>query len=69
MKLSITFHVREIRQSKGLSIRQLAELSGISKTHISALENNQTMPTVYTVCCLAIALGVKLADLISYEML
>ena len=68
MKLTITFHVREIRQSKGLSIRQLAELSGVSKTNISAIENNQIMPTVYTLCCLAIALGVDPSDLISYKI-
>ena len=67
MKLSITFHVREIRQSKNLSIRQLADLSGVSKSNISALENNQIMPTVHTVCCLAVALGVDLTDLVSYK--
>lgn len=68
MKLTITFHVREIRQSKGLSIRQLADLSGVSKSNISALENNQIMPTVHTVCCLAVALGVDLDDLVSYKI-
>lgn len=67
MNINIELHIKDVRQKKGLSIRQLAELSGISKTHISAIENNETMPTVYTVCCLAVALGVDLPDLVSYK--
>ena len=68
MEIRIEFHVREIRQEQGLSIRQLADLSGVSKSNISALENGEIMPTVHTMCCLAVALGVELGDLISYKV-
>ena len=68
MKIRIEFHVREIRQERGLTIRQLADLSGVSKSNISALEKGEIMPTVHTMCCLAVALGVELGDLISYKV-
>ncbi len=31
MEIRIEFHVREIRQERGLSVRQLADLSGVSR--------------------------------------
>ena len=68
MEITIEFHVREIRQEHELTIRQLADLSGVSKSNISALEKGDIMPTVHTMCCLAVALGVELADLISYKV-
>lgn len=68
MRIRIEFHVREIRQERGMTIRQLADLSGVSKSNISALEKGEIMPTVHTVCCLAVALGVELGDLISYKV-
>lgn len=68
MKITIEFHVKEIRQERGLTIRQLANLSGVSKSNISALEKGEIMPTVHTMCCLAVALGVELVDLISYKV-
>ena len=67
MELIIELHIKEIRQRQGLSIRDLAELSGVSKSHISYIENRQTVPTILTVCCLAVALGVDLEELVSYE--
>ncbi len=68
MKIKIEFYVREIRQDRGLTIRQLADLSGVSKSNISALEKGEIMPTVHTMCCLAIALGVEFGELISYKV-
>lgn len=68
MRIRIEFHVREIRQERGLTIRQLADLSGVSKSNISALEKGEIMPTVHTVCYLAVALGVELGDLINYKV-
>ncbi len=41
MEIRIEFRVREIRQERGLTIRQLADLSGVSKSNISALEKGE----------------------------
>lgn len=65
--MTIEFHVQEIRQKRGLSIRQLALMSGISKSQISGIENGKTMPTIQTICLLAAALKVQPEQLYSYE--
>ncbi|MGN0251984.1 MAG: helix-turn-helix domain-containing protein [Oliverpabstia sp.] len=56
--LKITYRIYEERKKKNLSVRKLAEKSGVSKTHISDIENGNTHPTVYTLCLLSLALGV-----------
>ena len=67
MQISIKFHIKEVREQQKLSIRQLAELSGVSKSHISDIESGRRMPTVYILCVLAVAMNVQPAELFSYE--
>lgn len=56
--------IRKLRKEKKLSIRELAELSNVSKSQISDLENKQLLnTTVDTICKLAIALECKPTDL------
>ena len=69
MQIRVKFHIREVREKQNISIRQLAELSGVSKSHISEIENGTSVPTVYTLCVLAVALGNRPENLYSYEML
>lgn len=69
MQISIKFHIKEVREQQKLSIRQLAELSGVSKSHISDIESGHRMPTVYILCVLAVAMNVQPAELFSYEQL
>ena len=69
MKIIVKFHIREVREEKGMSIRQLAELSGVSKSHISDIESGRKMPTIYVLCVLAVAMGVQLGELFSCEQL
>lgn len=69
MQIKVIFHIREIREEQKISIRQLAEKSGVSKSHISEIENGTSVPTVYTLCVLAIALGTRPENLYSYKML
>ncbi len=69
MQISIKFHIREVREQHKMSIRQLAELSGVSKSHISEIENGTSVPTIYTLCVLAVALETRPENLYSYEML
>lgn len=54
----------ELRTAKKLTLRELEELSGVSKTHINDIENGKTSPTVRTLELLAAALQVKPTDLI-----
>lgn len=69
MKVIVKFHIKEVREKKGISIRRLAELSGVNKSYISDIESGRRMPTVYILCVLAAALEVQPAELFSYEQL
>lgn len=56
--------VREIRIKKGLSIRDLANLSAVSKSGIEKVEGPSPKPRIGTLYKIALALGVRIADLI-----
>ncbi len=38
--------LRELRKEKGISMRELAKRSRVSKSYISAIENGESSPTV-----------------------
>ena len=65
--MMITIHLKTIRQAKNITIRQLALMSGVSKSQISGIENGKTMPTIKTLCMLAEALTVSPEQLYSYD--
>ena len=52
--------VWELRTAHGYTLRQLEEISGVSKTEINNIENGKTNPTVATLQLLANALEVEL---------
>jgi transcriptional regulator with XRE-family HTH domain len=52
--------IREIRMKKGLSLRALAELSGLSTNAVSLIERGDNSPTVSSLHNLATALGVPI---------
>ena len=54
----------QIRTAKGYSLRELEELSGVSKTEINDIENGKANPTLETLSLLAAALDVTLFDLL-----
>ena len=56
--MKITYLLYEERTRQKLSVRQLADKSGVGKSQISDIENGKTHPTVYTLCLLSLALGV-----------
>lgn len=56
--MRIEILLREIREEKGISINQLSKMTGISKGHLSRIENQETMPTILTIERIAIALKV-----------
>lgn len=59
--------LKDVRTSKKVTTRTLAELSGVSKSYINDIENGTTNPTVETLCKLATALDVGVGELIKCE--
>lgn len=57
--------VRRYRHDGGLSLTELASKAGVSKSHLSVIENGTgTRPGARVLYALAAALGVTLADLL-----
>lgn len=61
--MKIIYHVYKYRIDKGLTVRQLSELSGVSKSMINNIENRKCNPTLYSLCLIASALGVPVEKL------
>ncbi len=59
--------LRAIRERSGLTVTDLARLSGISQPHISNLENGSRRATPPTIKALAVALGVPMMALFGPE--
>lgn len=57
-------NIERLRQERGLTQVQLAELSGISQPHVSALERGVWEPRLATIMALARALDVQPGDLL-----
>lgn len=58
-------HLRNLRQRKGLSLGQLADLTGIRRATITHLEDGRVDPQPYHVRLLARVLEVPQFDLVS----
>ena len=69
MNIIIISKLKTVRNEKGITIRELAELTGMSKTYISDIENNHKIPTLYTLCLLAATLDVRPEKLYSYKVM
>lgn len=65
--IKIIYHLYELRKERGLSVRDLEELSGVSKSQISNIENGLMHPTVLTLCLLSLALEVAPYRLFTLE--
>jgi transcriptional regulator with XRE-family HTH domain len=64
MRRLVGENVRRIREQKGLTQEQFAEISGFSQQYISGLEQGRRNPTIITLYELAVALGASHGDLI-----
>lgn len=60
---SLGMHIREARQSRNLTIEQLAQRSGLSRSYLSNLERNVNSPTISTLRTVLDAIGVSLTQL------
>lgn len=54
----------ELRTAHGYTLRQLEEISGVSRTEINNIENGKVNPTIATLQLLATALEVELIELL-----
>jgi transcriptional regulator with XRE-family HTH domain len=66
MRKLVGRNVKRIRQEKGLTQEQLAEISGFSQQYISGLEQGQRNPTIVSIYELATALGVGHMELVRF---
>ena len=64
MRKRVGRNVRRIREQKGITQEQLAELSGFSQQYLSGLERGLRNPTIVTLYELAQTLGVSHVDLV-----
>jgi transcriptional regulator with XRE-family HTH domain len=58
--------VRELRQQRGLTQRQLAQAADLNETWVSHIEAGRTNPAWGTVARLARALGVEVSQLAAH---
>ncbi len=59
--------IRDLRLRRGLTVQQLAELTGLSKGFISQVENSRTSPSLATLQDLARSLETSVAHLVVEE--
>ena len=57
----------QVRNEKNLTLRQLAELTGLSKSALNNIENSKNPPTLEQLETIAIALNVHITDLFDSE--
>ncbi len=67
---SIGTRMKTYRDEAGMSLSQLAELSGVSKSYLWNLENRREdkRPSAKILFSIAKALGVTIADLLGHEL-
>ena len=67
-KLIFKNRLREMRNEKGLSQSELAQIVGVSRQTISSIENGQFNPTAKLALILCIALDQTFEDMFYFEL-
>ena len=57
--------LKKARETKGLSLREVSEKSGLSASFIGQVERNETSPSMRSLRSLTDALGVRLTELVN----
>ena len=65
--IDVGYHLRNLRTTRGLSIRTLADMSGLNFNTLSLIENNKSSPSVSTLQQLAVALRVPITAFFDTE--
>ena len=67
LELAIARRIRKKRKDKGWTLEKLAEVTGLSKGHLSQIENGEKTPPIGTLTKIAFGLGENVVSLISGE--
>ncbi len=67
LSVNVGVRLRELRESRGTSMRGLAAKSGLSANALSMIERGKASPSVSTLYKLAAALGVPITDFFAPE--
>jgi len=59
--------IQDLREKKGLTMTDFADKAKISRIHAYRIESGESVPTIATVRNIAIALEVKLRNLVDIE--
>jgi transcriptional regulator with XRE-family HTH domain len=65
VSVDVGTRLRQLRETRGVSMRTLATMSGLSANALSMIERGKTSPSVSTLYRLADALGVPVTDFFS----
>ena len=60
--LNLGGQIKELRLKRGLTLQNMADLTGLSKPLLSQIENDVTLPPIATLLKIAKALGKRLGD-------
>ena len=60
-------HIRQVRQIKGLLLRDLAKKSGYSESMLSRIENDKATPSLHTLHNIAKSLDLTVGELLSSQ--
>lgn len=60
-------HVRSLRLGRGMSQEEVAHLAGLHVTYLSGIERGVRNPSLKNIRRVAVALGVGVGDLFSFE--
>lgn len=55
--------LKEIRKEKGVSLKQLAKITGISASHLNYIEKNEKEPSISILVRISVALNVDIKEL------
>jgi transcriptional regulator with XRE-family HTH domain len=67
LALRLGSQIRQVRQIKGMRLRDLAEKCGYSESMISRIENDKSTPSLHTLHSLATSLGLTVSELLSKQ--
>ena len=60
MARSMTYRIKEMLNQKGISQKELSEITGITQADISRLESGNSNPTINTIQRIATGLGINI---------
>lgn len=64
--MQIIIKLKEVRERYNISLRELAKLTGISKSHLNYIEKGEREPSLSTIIRIAVALNIDEKEL--YEV-